>query len=407
MNKIKIVLFYFVVLLPTIFLVVVISNIAFNVYKINSGIDYGRIQSEVKDFLSSERGMASLKEDNGDLILRYEFTDPRRQYDFFERDIGESPSGDERVICVYGSSPVASKLPLFGGKHKNFPELLQIKLNEGESEDIFKVYNLGITSADSYGINEIAEGSLDRMQPDLAIYCYDGGMDYESAFYAAGIKNEFYPLKIASIRKISARLPLKGFGWWRTIFLYMEWFNRTYLQPYLINFLQGIGVLRLDISGLEDVNSLVEDDMEKNVKDLARMTRKRGVPLIFVTCPTNLEAQPFGLYDVTQELYEKGMSQDDHNKRFKYLMMARDTEVFTGDLSAKSSTYEIFRGLDEEGYRDVYVVDLPGELLDGGYSLGYEYFYDYGHMRPAMHELIAERLNDFIKEKNILSKGAR
>ncbi len=95
------------------------------------------------------------------------------------------------------------------------------------------------------------------------------------------------------------------------------------------------------------------------------------------------------------------MQEEDPGTRMAYLVKARDSEIFTGDLRAKSGLYDLLRGIKKEG---VHVMDLEGELLEEGFPFNYEYFYDIGHMKPELHEIVAEKLYRFLKEKGLVSQ---
>lgn len=401
-KKIKVAVFYFIVFLPSFIAAWILIDIAGNVYRINSGIDYGDMYANVKEYLGGDRGKAEAVLEDGELTLRYECRYPDGERKKYERKLAFSPGEKDRLIYVYGSSPVVAKPPFFKGEFNVFSVLLERELNGSGEPGMFRVYNFGLTSMDSFAIKEIVEVTTGIRRPDLIVYYYGGGMDFESAYYAARVKQQHYPLSVVSLGGFSRTPFLNKVKWWRSMFRYGGWFNRTYLQTYLINFLQSTGLLKIRMEQFNGFNALIYRDIEQNIRGVAAIARQRNIPVIFVMSLSNLEAKPFGTYDLTQKYYEAGMAEEDFRKRYDLLMRARDSELFTGDLGPRSEVSAMFHDLGREDMEGVYVMDLPGRMVDSWRGFDYVYFYDYGHMRPSLHGIVAGELYGFMKSNGII-----
>jgi len=369
-----------------------LANVTYNIYKIRR-IDYDGIYSELNDYLESDRGELSLKPDNDKIQIEYNYRIQDGPYKPRRIEVDFAPSPDDYVIYVYGSSPVVSRL-LFSSEKSLFPFLLQSRLNLDKKGTI-DVYNFGVESFDSFDLEKLIKATVKFRKPDLMIY-YEGHMDYEAA-YLTGIKREFYFLRgnffrylfgVASFKKEKA-------GSLEKIAEIGDWIIRSTVEPNLLNFLQKFGLVSIPPDPFTGYNRLIERYYERNIKEIIGFCGQQDLPVIFVTPIANLKVKPFGVYGITQKYYLLGLKERDYRKTITYLNKARDSEIFTCDLRAKSGLNDFLRGLDSE---DVYVLDLETRLMDEKFGFDYEYFYDIGHMKPGLHRIIAAYLSDFIEE---------
>ncbi|MBD3425644.1 MAG: hypothetical protein GF409_00250 [Candidatus Omnitrophica bacterium] len=389
--------------MPALLTLAVLLNIWLNVNRVNTELDLDIFRERVSSYLRSERREASARVQDGELTIRYEYLYPRSQYDYFEKTIEFAPSSEDKTIYIYGSSPAVSRLPVIGGRSSAFPVILERKLNSVPQEPEFKVYNMAMTSADSEAIHEIIRATVAVKKPDLAVYFYEGGMDYEAAYHAAGIKEFFYPLKIISVKGL---LKASGLDKNRTLTHwagYLSWFNRCYFQPALLNFVQATGLMRVPAGSFKRVNAMITSDYKKNLDETVSFLASRDVPVVLVLNPDNLEAKPYGVYSVTEFYYDSAMGSGDPEDRLSLLKKARDSEIFTGDLGTRTEAYEAMKRLAKEGKKGVYVLDLAGELEQQGYPLGYESFYDYGHMKPALQEEVSSEIYEYLDSRGLLA----
>jgi hypothetical protein len=168
-----------------------------------------------------------------------------------------------------------------------------------------------------------------------------------------------------------------------------------------MNFLQAVGVLRIPAKPFDEINAMITRDLEGNLVKTAEMVTGMGIPIVFVAGPDNLEAKPYGVYSVTQAYFDKAIIAEDASEKLSFLKKARDSEVFTGDLGARSEAYGAIRSLSRKGMGKVYVLDLQSELEKEGYPLGYDSFYDYGHMKPGLHRKVAEEIYMYLRYEKL------
>jgi len=84
-----------------------------------------------------------------------------------------------------------------------------------------------------------------------------------------------------------------------------------------------------------------------------------------------------------------------------YMIKAADSEVFSGDFRPKSRDYDTFLDMGRMKMTGVHVLDLWGILLEKGYGFDFRYFYDFGHIKPVFHEIIAGEVYDFLVKSDI------
>jgi hypothetical protein len=284
---------------------------------------------------------------------------------------------------------------------------MEERLNSMPGEGRFRVYNMAMTSADSPAIFEIVRATTRVKEPDIVIYYYEGGMDYEAAYYAAGIKETFYPLRLMSLKGLLDRTGLSGNRCIARWAEYLSWFNKGYLQTALLDLLQAAGLVKIDTGLFAGINAMIERDFEKNLAVTAEFLAERGIPAVFVANPDNLAAKPCGVYSVTQEYYDRAMAADDPRGKITLLKAARDSELFTGDLRGKSGTRDAIRGLESKGIGGIFVFDLETELEEEGYPLDGSSFYDYAHMKPDMHRKVADEICRYLYSKGLIPGEVR
>ncbi|MBD3379923.1 MAG: hypothetical protein GF408_05615 [Candidatus Omnitrophica bacterium] len=402
----KKILFDFVLFLPYFILLVFLSALATNLYKAGN-VDYGAVRTGVREFLLSDRSEVRVDRSARKLLLSYRYLFPGGKGPETTRVLDFEPSGDAFDIVVLGSSPVYSVSPLAGGAEGFFPEKLEKGFKEKFPEEKVRVYNLGMTSADSSVIRGIAEKTGGGKGIDLAVFYYGGGMDLETAYYAAGVKEKHYILDL-----IPGKRPVGPGGgsqgsWAGTAGKYLSWFNRTYVQPYFLYFFQKAGLLELPYAPFAEINAMITDEMLSNIKAAVSVFRENGVPVVLVSPLSNLEARPYGIKGVTDRYYEMGMSSGDPGERYMYLSMARDSEAFTGDLGPRLRMIRELPYIAEEMGEDVYFFDLAAELIPEWKGFGYRYFFDYGHMKPVLHRLVAEKIYVYLTGKGLAARPGK
>ena len=394
MKKLKLVLFYAAILIPLGLLIILTLSIVMKVFTINT-IDYEKIYSNLENYLKADKGQIGLSLNEGELTIRYNYKIKEGPYKPRIKKVKFTPNPDNSLIYVYGSSPVVAKLPL--SKDLLFPALLEKLLNSGRKGKEIELYNFGLESFDSFDIKKLLEATVEFKKPNLIIF-YEGHMDYESA-YIANIKREFYFLRGKFFRYLFGVAFLKqaytNIDPVKQIVEIGDWVIRATVEPNLLNLVQRASVVTIPSEPFKRYNRLIESYYGKNVKEIIALCNEYDVLIIFVVPVANLHAKPFGIYDITQRYYKLGLAEEDYHKRIAYLNKAKDSEIFTGDLRAKTAMNDFLRTLNQE---DVYVLDLENELIKEKNVFDYQYFYDIGHVKPRLHKMIADYLYDFITE---------
>ena len=224
-------------------------------------------------------------------------------------------------------------------------------------------------------------------------------MDYSSA-YSVVIRKNFTLLKGDFFKKLVGFSSLNKFDKWNKFAGIGDWILYTSIEPNLINLMQMAKIVSIRPEPFVDYNQLILSYYEKNINEIINFAREKNIPVIFITPIANLEVKPFGIYDITQGFFNLGMKESNYLKRIGYLFKARDSEIFTGDLRAKSGLNYFLRSLKRSG---VYVLDLEAILLSNEFMFNYDSFYDVGHIRPGLHKIIADNIHGFIKTRKIIS----
>ncbi len=392
--RFKISVFYIITLIPLCLLVLFTFGIVKNIFMVRT-VDYARITCDLRDYLESEKAAFSFKAAGNRLIIGYDYKIRGGPYKPKELDFVFNDNPGDYLVYVYGSSPVISHLP-FVSTDSLFPNILESKLNSGHNRKI-RVYNFGVSSFDSFDIKELVKCTVNYRKPDLIIY-YEGHMDYTSA-YATVIRRHFYLLKGGFFRKLIGLVSLNRYANWNKSADVGDWVLYSSIEPGLINLMQRLNVIHINPASFSVYNRLILRYYEKNIVEIINFVKSKSIPVIFITPIANLEARPFGIYEITQKYFTLGMKEKDYVKRMEYLSMARDSEIFTGDLRAKSGLNEFLRNLNEEG---AHILDLEKILACDKFEFNYDYFYDIGHIKPKLHKIIAGHIYDFIKIGKII-----
>lgn len=392
--KLKTSVFYIITSLPLCFLIFFIFGIVNNLYKIKN-IDYARIAADLEDYLESEKATLSLKAVNNKLNVGYDYKINGGPYKPKEINFVFNNNPGDYLIYVYGSSPVISHLP-FVSTDSLFPGILESKLNSGYNRKV-RVYNFGVLSFDSFDIKELMKRTVDYRRPDLIIF-YEGHMDYTAA-YTVAIRKYFYLLKSGFFKKLLGLFSLNRFDKWNRFADVGDWILYSGVEPKLINLMQRLKIIEIKPEPFSWYNRLILHYYKRNITEIINFAKEKNVPIVFITPVANLEVRPYGIYSITTEYFALGMKEKDYLKRIEYLFMARDSEIFTGDLRAKSGLNDFLRTLNGEG---VYTLNLENILISNKFEFNYDYFYDIGHIKPKLHKIIAEQIYDFIKTQKII-----
>ncbi|MEW6101897.1 MAG: hypothetical protein AB1481_06355 [Candidatus Omnitrophota bacterium] len=382
-------LFYvFILFLPLLLLSFLLFSFISGILKIRK-IDYAKMRSELQMYLGQEKGGLTALLKDGVMRINYDYYVKEGPYKKPDKEIPFNPLQDECLIYVFGSSVVGSKPPLLKDEVIYFPQLLEGLLNSGGSNK-FKVYNFAMEGFDSFEVKELALKAFGQRKPDIAIYFDIGVGNFENSYYQC-IKKKYY--FFWNFLLSNPRLP-------RFLNIPADQFLREFLEPNLLNLCQKLKLIRIPLEPFLGFNGLILESEKRNILDIIRACQAKRIPLVIVMPMGNLEERPYGIYELTDYYYNKGMKEVDPYRRIDYLVKARDSEIFTFYFGFKKAVYDFLCGLREKG---VYLLDLTDKSPYEMFDFSYDNFYDYGHMKTKTHRIVAEYLYDFLK-KNILDK---
>lgn len=282
----------------------------------------------------------------------------------------------------------ASSLVLSDGW--TFPDYLAM------DHDDLQVVNLGIVGIDSYSVRLRVRQALDAVRPDI-ILLYYGHNDYNTAYQGFILPRYFD--RFDTLLRLAFLFHREGedMGVLESDDYY--WFTRV-TRPKLIQTFEKLGLLSINSADYAAVNRLILDHFIRNHKAIISMAAARGVPVVLVTPVGNVQAEPYGDLAVTEASYRMGMKAEGYEESMRDLFRARDSEIFTYDLRAKSPLVQYLRTFRSP---NVYVLDLESRLKEARFGFGYNDFVDYFHFRDGSHRLIADIIYDFLAKHKLLS----
>lgn len=382
-------IFFFIILaIPLVALVVFLSLFAVGIYRIRC-IDYDKIYADLKAYLEKEKGSFSLEIKNDNLCINYDYYIPNGPYKRPYRKIRFTPKADDYVIYVYGSSVVFSNPPLVKEAFAHFPEVLEEKIESYIKKDI-KIYNFGMEGHDTFEIKKLVKETIKIRKPNLIIYFDIGSGIFENAYFSCVQKNYYFFWNYL-LRK--PRLP-------QALQIRADYYFRAYLEPSLINFAQKMNLIHIPYEAIKKYNNLILSFEKKNIYDIIQLAQSNNVPLVIATHVGNLEERPYGIYDITEANYQKGMQETDYLKKIEYLIAARDAEIFSYYFGFKPCVYEFLTNIKKE---NVYVFDFKKKLQNERFEFSYKNFYDYSHLKKEGHQLGGTLLFGLLKKNKLIN----
>ena len=382
-KGLKLALFWGVALLPP----TVVSLLALSI--VQRSIQISRLEAE--DELAALNVLLESKKGHPLCIAEM---DGRRGYIVDEEFIPFDHGPDEVVVYVFGGSSV-----VMPGRLESFPNLLEGLFN-ADGCNRFKIYNFGMAGFDSFSVLSHLRRSLDCHRPD-AIIIYMGHNDYTNIYNSRA-------LGPVLITRGNAVLVAALKSYYRFIYFPTHWLMddapplayvdmmRFFVNPLLHRHLQEVGVLKIDASYFDRLNGAILKQYKRNVNLMITAANSREIPLILITPVSNLMTEPYGIDRRAEDLFARGLAEQDYAARIDFLIRARDRDVFSGDIRAKSELNDFLRSLEGPG---VLVFDLECGLIDDGFNFGFEGFNDYVHLTPEMHEHVAIRLHHFLLDR--------
>ncbi|MFA6449211.1 MAG: hypothetical protein WCX65_07090 [bacterium] len=357
-------------ILAALFLAVLLVSVCIDIYKIKH-MNYSRLYTSLKTHLDKKQGFV------------------------FPPTEGDRNKASRKNIYVFGES----SLVMSDGS--TFPDYLNEMLNSGKQGTL--VTNWGIPGIDSFSVKRRAFQALRTKgrKPDL-IVIYTGHNDYNNIYQG------YMPL-------------YKGLPGTRLL-LYINYhlqgakykdkycpgdkkcnytnYSRA-VSPIVINALQASRLTTLNGSEYTRFNDLMLEHFMKNIRGIIAEAGNLGIPVVICTVIGNLHAEPFGDYRTVSKDYRLGIAARKYEDRIRLLRQARDGEVFSFDVRAKSELNAGIRSLCGDG---VFVLDIENLLIKKRSEFGYDVFIDYFHMKTGTHKTIASMLADFIEQNNLLQK---
>jgi hypothetical protein len=291
----------------------------------------------------------------------------------------------KKTVFVFGSSDLILS---DGGV---FPSYLEQRHSD------LRVVNLGVMGIDSFLVRQRVFEALAVAKPDI-IVLFLGHNDYNEAYHNSIQPDRFekfdFLLKLPYVffykNKPVSPFATEEYGW----------FARLH-RPRIFNLLQQMGMLTVRDADFEPVNALILDSFIRNNEAILDLAASRGIPVVLATPIGNLHAEPFGDIRTTTALYRKGMAEKDYTRSIGLLREAKDSEIFTYDLRAKSGLIRYLRGLKRP---HVYVLDLEKRLEEMQFGFGNADFVDYVHLNDRSHRLLADIVYDFMRRKKLANK---
>jgi len=392
--------FRLIVYLPLLILLLLLSSFSYNIIRLNF-FNYGGMHSRLEGIL------------NDDYDFKENITITKESIKFYNRnsagfeDVGVKTfnySSNSDLIFVYGASSVVS--PQYD---EVFGRFLEKKINENNKD--CTVINFGMDGSYSAMVEGRITSSLNNTIKPRLIILYLGHNDYDRIYFfirkkTSILKNNFF-LKI--VLKYLEELKFKHYDFskeeklreTRAKPVYIPYFTNIdwVIEPRLKKYSQKIKLISFNNDYFVKYNKLILEQYSKNIYDIIGLVKKHKIPIIIITPISNLEAEPFGINRYTADTYQKALKEVEYIKRINMLKKAKDNEVFSGHIRAKSQLNNFLKSINRSG---VYILDLEKELIERDFNFSYSEFYDYVHLKSEAHKLISDILYSFIEKENLI-----
>lgn len=288
----------------------------------------------------------------------------------------------KKQVFVFGSSTL---LLSDGGV---FPDYLE------QQDPRLQVVNFGESGIESLSLKERVRAALKVARPDVMLVVI-GDNDFNSAYQGYIIPTYFnkfgwllrFPYLFYNNTKSISQFAPGEFYWYERL-------NRSRL----LKLCQQLGLLRVDSREYQAINQLIVAYCLQNLQEITALAGAQGVPVVIITPVGNLHAEPYGDLSTT-ELYQKGLTAGDYGQALDYLKRARDSELFTYDLRAKSEMLAALRSLQGA---NVHLLDLEKILEARHFEFSGANFLDYVHFNDHSHRLLAEIIGGYLARNQLL-----
>lgn len=288
----------------------------------------------------------------------------------------------KKTVFVFGESS------LIISNGRTFPAYLE------QEHSNLRVVNFGIIGIESTSIKQRVFEAISLNKPDIIILYY-GHNDYNNLYQKNIVPKYFnkfnFLLKLFympyNIIRLGKMLPPLDY--------YM--FSRT-MRPRLFYWFEKLKFMNIDVNKYDRINELCLNKFINNTNQIIMMATAKHIPVILITPIGNLKAEPYG--DITTSIYfHKGMTTRAYRQSIEYLKLARDREILSFDIRAKSPLVNFIRNFV---FPNVYVLDLEKKLEEMHFDFGYTNFIDYFHFSDESNRLVANIIYDFMARNKLL-----
>lgn len=265
-----------------------------------------------------------------------------------------------------------------------------------------KVVNFGMDGMRQEYHKEMIQSILSENKTPDIIILYSGHNDYNNLYsiirQKTNLLDKTFP--VSYFLYVFEKLKFNEYTFPKNatyvpIFTVIDWV----IEPNIKKNLQQIGLLKIRTEFFHKLDQRILAEYQYYTNSIIKIVRRLNTSLIIITPISNFEAEPFGKNNETWVLFKKALAEQDYLKRIDFLISAKDNDVFSGHLRAKSELNEFIRSINES---NIYVLDLEQEMIDQKFNFSYEDFYDYVHMKPGTHKLISEILYEFIMKNKLI-----
>ena len=277
-------------------------------------------------------------------------------------------------IFVFGGSSVVFTTG------QTFSQHLQARLRLAGHRAV--ITNFGHPGIDSHFVRRQALAVLDaaKVKPELVIL-YMGHNDFINTYHNAVVRPYWSLLPLCRVVYAltnTERHTINSFeGYMRVV------------MPVIVKALQQVGLVTVHDESPRSYDKLILETFMSNLDHMVAAAHRHGALTLVLTPVGNLRKEPYGSIHTVTAPYQAGLAAKDYHQALRYLEQARDAELLTNDIRAKTPMVQALRRYAAPG---AVAVDLETNLKERHFSFGDEDFEDYLHMRDSTHELIADIL---------------
>ncbi|OGP14829.1 MAG: hypothetical protein A2052_08370 [Deltaproteobacteria bacterium GWA2_54_12] len=363
----KRIIFWGVLLLPAFVVLFFVAVFIADVKRLDR-ISHDEIGAKLDTYLSAKEGTL--------------FPAPKGFFEAGPQDAG---------IFVFGESSVVITDKL------TFSQYLEQDLQPNNSN--IKVVNFGIPGIDSYSIKLRVAQALNSASTPKAILLYFGHNDYNVAYKY--VLHPYWEESFNVFLKLTYHLSGRKFNFPDQKFVFRSdnyndfYWYAMFTRPVFFDIAQRLGLYKVDNGKYDGYNLKILEQFKKNTSEILDMAAAKGIPVIIVTPIGNLSAKPHGSIDMVDKSYQMGMSARNYAESVRHLTKAKDNEIFTGDMRAKSQLLDYLRTLHDGN--KVFVFDLEKDFIQAGFKFDGSNFLDYFHLNDSAHRAVGSYISGRIR----------